>query len=204
LKKREMKVLIILSILSVSYGLRSPYEKSFENVKIGKLSKESHPLTFCAICNIASPVPCWECPDIDDLPLCDLLNEYEDYSNSNLNLSEHLNIDYNTFKENCANGQGEYYFGEVTANLNISIGACVKCNLVVKLVQFIQDEALNQGLINALEGICPLIKNCNDDLIVAVVEGLRDSLIYLYHLIGVDLLGCPEYKDFYDSCIQPS
>lgn len=106
IEKREMKILIILSILSVSYGLRSPYEKSFENIKIGKLSKESHPLTFCAICNIASPVPCWECPDIDDLPLCDLLNEYKDYSNSNLNLSEHLNIDYNTFKGNCANGQG--------------------------------------------------------------------------------------------------
>uniref|UniRef100_A0A914Y725 C-type lectin domain-containing protein n=1 Tax=Panagrolaimus superbus TaxID=310955 RepID=A0A914Y725_9BILA len=153
-----MKILIIFSLLSFSYG-SSLYEKSFENVKVGKLSQESHPLTFCAICNIASPIPCWECPDIDDLPLCDLVNEYEDYSGASLKLSDHLNSDYNSFKEQCINGQGEYYFGEVTANLNISIGECVKCNIIVKLVKFIQDETLTPGLVKTLEGICPLIKN---------------------------------------------
>uniref|UniRef100_A0AC34F9D3 Uncharacterized protein n=1 Tax=Panagrolaimus sp. ES5 TaxID=591445 RepID=A0AC34F9D3_9BILA len=175
----------------------------FENVKVGKLSQDAHPLTFCAICNLASPIPCWECPDIDDLPLCDLVNEFEDYSDSSLNLSDHLNSDYNDFKEQCINGQGKYSFGEVTANLNISIGECVKCNLVVKLIQFIQDETLTPGLVKTLEGICPLIKNCTNELVEALIQGLRDSLVYFYHLIGVDLLHCPEYQDFYDSCIQP-
>ena len=102
----KMRCLIFLTLLTIVYGNQREYEKAFEDLKIGKLSQDAHPTTFCIMCNLLSPLPCWDCPDLDDMPLCKLVKEYEDYSESGLTFSDERISEFEDFKAHC-NQDGE-------------------------------------------------------------------------------------------------
>uniref|UniRef100_A0AC34RJ30 Saposin B-type domain-containing protein n=1 Tax=Panagrolaimus sp. JU765 TaxID=591449 RepID=A0AC34RJ30_9BILA len=164
---------------------------------------EKYPQLFCTICRGLGNGNCRDCPFLEDIPVCELIEQYETFTNGKVDIHEGKKM-FPHLTGNCTTSADQPTLGQILAQMDdtgTSWGQCIICNLVLGLVLFLQNDiVLSPGFDNALSGVCTLINNCDQNLVDAVIQGLAVSVQQFYNIIGVDIIGCPSYPDFVNNC----